>query len=161
LTGLLLKSELVSEQGKALEQIVYTNIRLPAHIPDDLLAPAISGEGYTWYSNDYPVSRTASTRPGDQWVVTWVPKGFEVSDRIYDPSSVSRNPVEHLVYSDGLAKMSVFIELLDDAKESLLGPSGMGAINAYGSVIGDYQVTVVGEVPEITVEKVGQSVRRR
>lgn len=161
LTGLLLKSELVSEQGKALEQIVYTNIRLPAHIPDDLLAPAISGEGYTWYSNEYPVTRTASIRPGDQWVVTWVPKGFEVSDRIYDPSSVSRNPVEHLVYSDGLAKMSVFIELLDDAKERLLGPSGMGAINAYGSVIGDYQVTVVGEVPEITVEKVGQSVRRR
>lgn len=161
LTGLLLKSELVNDQGNALEQIVYTNIRLPAHIPDNLLAPAISGEGYTWYSNDKSVSRTADSEPGRQWIVNWLPKGFEVSDRAYDLRSASRNSVEHLVYSDGLAAMSVFIERLDDAKERLRGPSGMGALNAYGSVIGDYQVTVVGEVPKVTVEKVGQSIRRR
>lgn len=160
LTGLLLKSELVSGQGSALEQIVYTNIRLPAHIPDELLMPDISGDRYTWYTDDRPLTRT-DTGAGHRWVVTWVPEGFTMSDRAYDPTSVSRNPVQHLVYSDGLASMSVFIERLDDAKERLEGLSGMGAINAYGSVIGDYQVTVVGEVPELTVEKVGQSVRRR
>ena len=160
LTGLLLKSELVSERGSALEQIVYTNIRLPAHIPDSLLTPAISGEGFTWYTDDGPMRQTA-VESADQWTVAWVPTGFKMSEWAFDPSSVSRKPVEHVIYTDGLASMSVFIEHLDDARERLEGPSNMGAINAYGSVIGDFQVTVVGEVPAVTVEKVGKSVSRR
>ncbi|HSS66086.1 MAG TPA: sigma-E factor regulatory protein RseB domain-containing protein, partial [Gammaproteobacteria bacterium] len=51
-TGLLLKSELVGDSGRALEQIVYTDIKLPATIPEELLEPAISGEGYTWYTDN-------------------------------------------------------------------------------------------------------------
>jgi negative regulator of sigma E activity len=37
----------------------------------------------------------------------------------------------------------------------------MGAVNALGTRIGDYQVTVVGEVPRVTVEHIGRSVQRR
>lgn len=159
-TALLLKSELVSEQGRALEQIVYTQIRMPDYIPDKLLKPAISGEGYTWYTDEREAERSGS-RNGNKWMVTWMPKGFVADSRAYDTGRGPRNPVEHMVYSDGLATMSVFIERLHDAKERLEGPSGMGAINAFGSVIDDYQVTVVGEVPEVTVERVGRSVRRR
>ena len=70
-------------------------------------------------------------------------------------------PMQHLVYTDGLASLSVFIERLSSATERLEGHSSMGAMNAYGRVLGDFQVTVVGEVPSITVERVADSIERR
>ncbi|MDX1513133.1 MAG: MucB/RseB C-terminal domain-containing protein [Gammaproteobacteria bacterium] len=159
-SGLLLKSELVNQAGGALEQIVYTQIRMPAHIPDSLLEPAISGEGFTWYTDDRATGKRADAG-NDGWTVGWLPEGFRMSDWAYDPTGSSRTPVEHLVYTDGLASLSVFIERLDDAKERLDGHSSMGAINVFGRVAGDFQVTVVGEVPEATVERVGLSVTPR
>lgn len=159
-TGLLLKSELVGDSGRALEQIVYTDLKLPADIPDALLEPAISGEGFTWYRDDASQDYSPPDS-GNDWSVGWLPEGFHMSDRVFDPTSLSRMPVEHLVYSDGLASLSVFIETLGSASERLEGHSNMGAINAYGRVLGDFQITVVGEVPSITVERVADSVAPR
>lgn len=63
----------------------------------------------------------------------------------------------HMVYSDGLASVSVFIEKnLGDSKH-LQGASSMGAVNAYGNAIDGYYVTVVGEVPASTVQSMAQS----
>jgi sigma-E factor negative regulatory protein RseB len=156
-TGLLLKSELVGDAGRALEQIVYTDIKMPATIPDELLQPAISGAGYTWYSDN----GSNAPQMTNAWFVGWLPDGFEMSDRVFDPTSLSKMPIEHLVYTDGLASVSVFIERLSSAAEVIEGHSNMGAMNAYGRVQGDYQITVVGEVPSITVERVADSVERR
>jgi sigma-E factor negative regulatory protein RseB len=158
-TGLLLKSELVGDSGRALEQIVYTDIKIPATIPAELLEPAISGEGYTWYTDNG--SKTTATRDmSSDWSVGWLPDGFEMSERVLDPTSLSKMP-EHLVYTDGLASVSVFIERQSSATEPIEGHSNMGAMNAYGRVHDEYQITVVGEVPSITVERVADSVERR
>ncbi len=159
-TGLLLKSELVGDAGRALEQIVYTDIKMPATIPDELLEPAISGDGYTWYTDSDPLTPAVMGTAGT-WSVGWLPEGFEMSERVVDPTSLSRMPMEHLVYSDGLASISVFIERLTSATEGINGHSNMGAINAYGRVEDDYQITIVGEVPSITAERVADSVERR
>jgi sigma-E factor negative regulatory protein RseB len=159
-TGLLLKSELVGDGGRALEQIVYTDIKIPATIPAELLEPAISGEGYTWYT-DSGSKTAASWDVSSDWTVGWLPDGFEMSEGVLDPASLTRTPIEHLVYTDGLASVSIFIERLSSATEPIEGHSNMGAINAYGRVHDDHQITVVGEVPSITVERVADSVQRR
>ncbi len=160
--GLLLKSELIDEQGEIIEQLVYTNIDLPASIPDDLLEPAISGAGYTWYNDDRSAPMIASAADSEpDWYPGWLPDGFELSDVARDPILASRDPVEHLVFSDGLASVSVFIEQLGAASEPLAGLDTMGAVNAYGRMVEGYQITVVGEVPAITVERVSRSVARR
>ncbi len=156
-SGFLLKSELVDAGGHALEQIVYTHLELPERIPDALLRPAISGEGFTWYTSDAP---RAPERESD-WRVDWLPDGFRMRDRATDPAGVGRMPVEHLVYTDGLASVSVFIEHLDAGGEALEGLSRMGAVNAYGVMVGGFQVTAVGEVPAETVERIGRAVARR
>ncbi len=156
-TGFLLKSELVDAGGRPVEQIIYTTLDLPRDIPDALLEPAVSGEGYTWYTSDAPRSE-----PRDMsWSVGWLPPGFEMRDRATDPAGAGRMPVEHLVYTDGLASVSIFIEHLNPAGERLEGVSRMGAVNAYGSMVDGYQVTAVGEVPGVTVERIGRSVSRR
>jgi sigma-E factor negative regulatory protein RseB len=93
--------------------------------------------------------------------VGWLPAGFAMSDRATDPAAAGRMPVEHLVYTDGLASVSVFIEHLDAQGERLEGLSRMGAVNAYGTMVAGFQVTAVGEVPGGTVERIGRSVARR
>jgi sigma-E factor negative regulatory protein RseB len=77
-------------------------------------------------------------------------------------SSESQHPVEtleHLVYSDGVASVSVFIEAGVSAVEQGEGPSRMGSANAYTTVLGGYLITAVGEVPVRTVETIARSIR--
>ena len=84
-----------------------------------------------------------------------------MSDFERAPGPGRRMPVEHQVFSDGLASVSVFIEKLGSVEDRLEGTSSMGAMSAYGRVMDDYQVTVVGEVPLATVRGIGESVTRR
>jgi len=156
-SGFLLKSELLDHNGKVLEKIVYTSLELPKTIPDSLLKPGISGAGYSWYVSEAPTKSAG----GSSWAVEWVPEGFEMADSSTDPAGFGRMPVEHLVYNDGLTSVSVFIEKLKPGNKPLDGLSSMGAVNAFGFMIDGYQVTAVGEVPGVTVERVGRSVHRR
>lgn len=63
----------------------------------------------------------------------------------------------HLVYSDGLASVSVFIKKSLEEERHYEGVSSMGAINAFGNFIDDYFVTAVGVVPVNTVKLMAQS----
>lgn len=160
-TNLLLKSELIDEHGAIVEQLVYTNIELPDRISDELLEPEISGAGYTWYRDEDVEPATAIGKGAPSWYPGWLPNGFDLRDHARDPILSSRDPVEHLVFSDGLASVSVFIERLDTTSEPLDGLDSVGAVNAYGSMVDDLQITVVGEVPAATVERVAASITRR
>lgn len=59
-------------------------------------------------------------------------------------------PVDHFVLSDGLASVSVYVET--NPREGLEGSTRIGAVHAVGRRVSGYQVTVVGEVPAVTVE---------
>lgn len=157
-TGLLLKSDLLGEGGMPLEQFIYTSISLPTEIPDSLLEPGISGRALTWHISEE--KKNLDEDAESQWEVTWLPDGFMMSDHADNPVPTSRMPVQQMVYTDGLASLSVFIEHLDSAGEPLEGLSVMGALNAYGRLLDGYQVTVVGEVPASTVQSVAGSVVR-
>ena len=61
--------------------------------------------------------------------------------------------------SDGLASVSVYVEA--GAREGLRGAAHVGAINAWGGLIGQYQVTAVGEVPAGTVKSIVGAMRHR
>lgn len=156
-SGLLLKSELLNLHGKPLEQIIYTTLTLPQSIPDELLKPGISGQGFTWNIRDAPRAPERESK----WAVSWLPAGFAMQDRATDPAALGRMPVEHLVYTDGLASVSVFIEHLQAAGDGLEGISTMGAVNAFGIMLDGFQVTAVGEVPEAAVERIARSVVKR
>ncbi len=76
------------------------------------------------------------------------------------PFHGNKEPVIHMVFSDGLAAISVFIEKIDDAATYMhSGLYGQGAAHVYNRVVGEHLVTVVGEVPPRTVIQVGDSVR--
>ena len=162
-SGLLLKSELRAADGSVLEQIEFTSLDTPADIPDALLEPSISAEGFAYFADESSTSKTGTAGEGaaSDWETGWLPDGFRMAERGSAPVFTSHQPVEQFVYSDGLASVSIFIERLADGADRLDGPSRMGAVNAFGRMIGDYQVTAVGEVPAATVRDVALSVRRR
>ena len=161
-TGLLLKLELLDNDSRALEQIVYTHLELPQSIPDDALEPRISDAGFTRYEVD---AREGGEHVPDvrtqEWTIGWLPAGFRMAGESYGPIQPGRDSVDHRVYSDGLASLSIFIERGLDAGGRIEGSSSVGAVNAFSRVIDEYQLSVVGEVPGITVEKVAASIMKQ
>ena len=161
-TGLLLKSELLDGGGTALEQIVYTRLELPESIPDEALEPRISHAGFTRYEAASPPPAGHDRAPRTRgWEIGWLPAGFRRTGGSYAPIRPGRVPVDHRVYGDGLVSLSVFIERTSGAGERLEGRSAVGAVNAFGRVVDGFQISVVGEVPGITVEKVAASIVKR
>ena len=71
----------------------------------------------------------------------------------------NQKAVRHLVFTDGLASVSVFIEKHQASMPNLVGASRMGAVNAFGRLIQNHHVTAVGEVPRATVQMISESVR--
>ena len=66
--------------------------------------------------------------------------------------------VDHIVYTDGLAMVSVFVEKTDQPARFTPGPMNNGALNAYARMANGYRVTAVGEVPQGTVQRMAISV---
>jgi len=156
---LLLRSEVTSPEGRVIEQVMFTSVAFPDHIDESELLPDLGGANYTWQREP-----EQQPEPGDQpadshWKVFEVPEGFMLTDHSWHQLSANEPGVEHWVYSDGLAIVSVYIEASSGHREDYNGVSHRGALNVYGTMVDDYYVTVVGEVPRRTVEMIGSSVR--
>ena len=161
-TGLLLKSELLDDRMTALEQIVYTHLDLPESIPDEALEPRISDAGFTRYETEAAEGAgDSSTARTQEWTIGWLPAGFRMTNESHDPIRPGHDPVNHRVYGDGLASLSIFIERGLDEDARFEGPSSVGAVNAFSRIVGEFQLSVVGEVPGITIEKVAASILKR
>ena len=155
-TGLLLKADLLDSQGNILEQFMFTQISIGAKIPAAALEPGVSGQGMVWHREE---ENPASVAAAPEWMVAQLPKGFRLSAHITRQAPMHKRPVEHLVYTDGLAAVSVFVEKRGaNDRPFMLGPSRMGAANALGLRVDGYQITTVGEVPAETISLIGNSV---
>ncbi len=153
-TGLLLKADLLDSKGQSLEQFMFTHIDLGT-VPAAALQPESPGKGTVWHRE----SGMTPATPAQKWGATQLPKGFKLSHQVMRNVPMHNKTVEHLVYSDGLATVSLFVEPIDkNAKPGMQGASRMGAVHAYGARVDGHQVTVVGEVPADTVSLIAKSV---
>lgn len=162
-TGLILKAALLDTDGKPIEQYMFANVSIGDEIPDRALEPMTPKADLAWFGSDsvQADAGSESERGGDsQWRIGAVPKGFTLSRSIKRVSPMRKRMVEHFVYSDGLAAVSIFIEKIDNDNSPIIGTNRMGAIHAYGKVVDGHQITVVGEVPSSTVSMIGESVSR-
>jgi len=154
-TGLLLKAGLIDAHGKVIEQYMFTQVSIGKAIAESDLAPQHLSKGVVAPRRAEESPATSSSR----WAAAQLPAGFALERRMQRKLSARQQPVEHLVYSDGLAVVSVFIEPVDDAvRGALSGLTHMGAVHAFGKVTDGHQVTVLGEAPAMTVDMIGASV---
>ena len=158
-TGLLLKATLLDTDAMPIEQYMFTDIRIGKPIALSELEPVTAKGNLKWFKDDKPGADLEAAK--SEWHVKQVPTGFMLSNTRKRMSPTRNRMVEHHVYSDGLAAVSVFIEKNPDGVAGpVSGVNRMGAVHAFGATIEDYQVTVVGEVPAKTVDLIGMSVIR-
>jgi len=159
LTAMPLKIQLLDPQGVAVEQIQFVSMLVPAEISDARLQPGVEVEGFSWYEHDRAPSVASGEAPAVNWVVEEPPPGFRLTESNVRTMPGGDHPVEHLVYSDGLASVSVFVEPAEATDKALSGLSRMGAAHAFTLVVDGRQITAVGEVPPNTVERIARSLR--
>ena len=70
--------------------------------------------------------------------------------------------VGQVVYSDGLAAVSVFVEPASSKRAPhRAGVAGTGAVHLYARNLGKHVLTAVGEAPAVTVQRIADSVAYR
>lgn len=161
-SDLMLKSMVLDERGRVVEQMMFTELELPEVISDSELAPSLNGKDFIRYDDRRKPRSGADSNGEPRWEATGLPAGFELKHHNRHGKSGPHGVMEHLVYGDGLASVSVYIEEAgDDEEMRFRGSSRRGAMNAFGTLADGYQVTAVGEVPAAAVELIGRSVRPR
>jgi len=156
-TGLLLQSDLVNEHGNAVEQFMFTTINI-MDMPTPQMIQAVTMSDKMRQALKSSTPDTMSATADGHWQVMRMPSGFSLVER-YQHSHGKWGPVDQLVLTDGMATVSVFVEQLGEHARPFNGVSHVGAVNAYGTVVSDHQLTVVGEVPLATVRLIGNSLR--
>lgn len=155
-TGFPLQTQLIGDDGAPLEQIKFADISLDREIQTDALQPSYSIENFTWYNRP---RRQVTSIVESEWRSVDLPLGFRLISTQQETMPGSNDPVTHMMYSDGLASVSVFIAAKADQKISKR--SRVGASNSYSTVVGEHRITAVGEVPGITVEQIAASMQAR
>ncbi|MDH5473717.1 MAG: MucB/RseB C-terminal domain-containing protein [Gammaproteobacteria bacterium] len=152
-TGLLLKCDVMDSNNKVVEQLMFSELTLLNKSPESML----EDEYKSFQSVDLDAGKNQQAT--SVWQTQQLPDGFMLVRSSSKPSSSGNGEVHQMVYSDGIASVSVFVENQMSAQRALQGVSKMGAVNAFGIHVNGHQVTVIGEVPVDTVRLMGQSVR--
>ncbi|MES1982000.1 MAG: MucB/RseB C-terminal domain-containing protein [Pseudomonadota bacterium] len=154
-SGLLLKTEVLDERGNVVEQYAFTQLTIGGNIDRSWIASVKqASEALGARSNSAKADKSIPSG----WQVDMMPPGFRKIMEMRRHMGNKKMPVIHMVFSDGLAGISIFIEPESDDDDHP-GLSSRGALQVYSKVITDHLVTVVGEVPPRTVMQVADSVR--
>ena len=154
--GLMMKSNLLDENERVIEEVMFTSLQLfegDNKLVIDTMPPI--DDNFTlvrYHSGDSSMTFAAD----NSWQLAALPGGFRRESVLRRRISGSDQFVQQMVYTDGLASLSVFIEKKSTLTQS--GVSSMGAVNAFIRIINDHSVTAIGEVPALTVKQVAESV---
>ena len=153
-SGLLLRAQTLSEKAEVIEQIAFTQLSIGKVRPSQVKTSYANTRGWRIENS----SATAHEPSG--WKAGWLPGGFKSVRTLRRVLGRPENPGEprevvQLVFSDGLAGISVFIEAWSPRHESL--PVQQGSLNMLGKRHGKFWLTIVGEVPLATIRQVAES----
>ncbi len=156
---LMMKSSLISETGREIEQVMFTSLEVfedGKQLEIDWM-PKID-DSYTMVRYHRGDASGSQAVPG-AWQLTGTPGGFWRESILSRRVQGSDETVQQMVFTDGLASLSVFIERQSSSTHQ--GGTSMGAVNAFIRILNDHSVTAIGEVPAITVKQVAESVSYR
>ncbi len=185
-TALLLRSELLDTADTALEIFQFVRIEIGSPI-DTVMLEASVGDHLVkhelvkrdrvspdWVGRDprqaVGAFASASSSPmtggdGVEWEAGWVPAGFAMASADIRRVPSRTDSVANLVYSDGMATFSVFLERapadLSPVHVARHGATVAVMRRVMAETPEPWLVTVVGEVPIETAERVAEHIRPR
>ncbi len=152
---LLLQSIVTDSKRHALEQFMFVSLVIGTAPSDTDLVPR-QRELLTTKAAD---SNEIELRGPPMWIVGNPPAGFTFRSARRYMDAVEG--AQHLIYSDGLASVSIYVEAKDAESESQTTMAGRGTMNIYTYSKGDWRFTVLGDVPIATVTMMAQSLKQR
>jgi sigma-E factor negative regulatory protein RseB len=154
-TGLPLLSELIDGGGQLLERLVFTEIEFLDVVLEDALEARDCGARHIEVR--VGVEQEGTGEMGGHWFFEDLPPGFSpiiVTERRFAPDAPASL---HFVLSDGLATISVYVDETAEISQAFEGATRSGATHAVARPLAGHQVTVVGEVPQQTVQWIADS----
>jgi sigma-E factor negative regulatory protein RseB len=151
-TGLLLKWVLRDAgRNKPIAKLMFTDFAIGSAINMKELYSKSRPEEFVEMKT-FSMQKTVVTQSSPRWQPSELPPGFNLAS--YSHKTGADGVYEHMVYSDGLAAVSIYVEELDAASAIKQGISQLGTNNAYTRKEGAMKITVIGEVPVITVKSI-------
>jgi len=151
-TGLPLKSRTVNENGGVVSMFVFSEVQI-GKAPDA-----------RHFVNDIEGKRILHASLGQSVDAAWsvkAPPGYSRVQAAVRPLTGKSTPVSHLIFSDGLSVLSIFIEPTGPKTRAVSGLSAEGAISIHVRNVGAYTVTTLGDVPTAALIETGNSVSKR
>lgn len=151
-SGMLLKAMTVDASGDTIEQFSFTQLTI-GNVTRDMVRPRHAAGSWRIDNADAVPTHLAG------WSLNAELPGFrkimELKRRLGESPQAGQ-----VVYSDGLAAVSVFIEPLDAARRDTVrtGLASVGAIHIYTREVANHVVTVVGEAPATSVQRIADAV---
>jgi sigma-E factor negative regulatory protein RseB len=158
-TAMPLKTQLCDAHGNVIEQIVFANLRVRPHIPDSAFRPGISTAGFRWLRNDSAPLKETVSQTATVWSAAHLPPGFHMTVRAAQTMPGSPGPVDPLVFSDGLASVSVETHVQAGSGQTVVQSARVGSSYAFSTIVDGHKVTAVGEAPPETVRFIADSVK--
>jgi sigma-E factor negative regulatory protein RseB len=154
--GLLLKATLVGERGETLESFAFTQVKVGGPLEPGALKPRFDNERVRVQQ-----VRATEMKPEDMsWTFRTLLPGFRKVAAMRRQAAAENPESLHVVFSDGLASISVFIEPGGAGGEAE-ALATVGPVNVYRRQLGEYRVVVMGEVPALAVRRIGDGIERR
>ena len=155
-TAFPLQTQLIDVDGTPIEQVKFADITLSRSIDPDMLAPSVDISTFRWVDRpSHHVGHAIDT----PWRATDLPRGFQPVTTHGETMPGGSEVTTHIVFSDGLASVSVFIAPAGDSTEE--GALEVGGASSYSTVVEGYRVTAVGEVPTVTLEQIATTMMAR
>jgi sigma-E factor negative regulatory protein RseB len=153
-SGLLLKSSLLNERNQPIETFAFTQLQIGGTIEPEVLKSKYHAQSSKWRVQQ--VHAVDSRAEDALWQFNAELPGFRKLTNLKRQTRSEGTESLHMVFSDGLAAISVFIEALPEKPD--LGMVSMGAINVYRRAVGKHLLVVMGETPPATVKRLGDGI---
>ncbi|EEA02374.1 sigma E regulatory protein, MucB/RseB [Burkholderia sp. H160] len=158
-TGLLLRAQTLDPNGQVLEQLSFSQVRIGVPVDKAGIVNGIRNLA-GWTVVRPPVEPVDMAAHG--WQITPSVPGFHIIRELRRPMA-SREagqppiPVDQAVFSDGLAAISVFVEPVENNTRKE-GTGDSGATHVLVKRQGDFWITLLGEVPQTTLQQFASAI---
>lgn len=155
-TGLLLKARMVNERGEPIEQFAFAQLQLGPTLTREDVQSRLAAVASGW--KVHTANSTQAQNADLGWSVNVDVPGFRQIAGMKRSLGPDRPDMVHMVFSDGLAAISVFIEPYRKEDGSVMGPMKHGAINVFKRRVAGYVITALGEVPPHSLQRMAEAV---
>ena len=160
---LLLKSELIDADGNALEIFQFNSIVIGDEVDPAALEPSDDRKQAKVSNFTLDSQPSVPVSDNSRWQAGWLPEGFTLSSVHARRTMGEDKLVNTMMFSDGLAAFSVFIEDMPPAGAAdMVSRNGATVAVTHlteGPSAEAHLITLVGELPTGTAERIAQSIR--